>query len=239
MGIWTDVVTTFEPLHYLPRWREWGIPHGFTTNHQWPEHQHVKQVHGAVILPSNLSQSSAVPATSPADGLISTSSKERVGIKTADCLPVLMVGRHCHLAIHAGWRGLGAGILVEALAVAKSHGEIPKDIYVGLGPCISMERFEVGPEVPPIFSEAAEQLQLGPLAEEVLAPGIGDRWHIDLAGFALLQLAALGISRARLDVLRSCTFANPDVWPSYRREAQQGRIVSWVAAAPSSLFNQS
>lgn len=127
------------------------------------------------------------------------------------------------MAIHAGWRGFCSGILAEGMQQAILNGINPSDLQVVIGPTISAQYFEIGPEV------------LGALiahsGEEKTAffthKGVADRWHADLQTGAVLELLSLGIQRQKISVVRICTYASE--FPSYRREGKGcGRIVSWV-----------
>src|SRR5262249_35932255 len=93
----------------------------------------VRQVHGASVL---VVERGALPASdAEADGLVSERDDLLVGIHTADCVPVLLAradGRRV-AAVHAGWRGLVAGVLPRALALLDS-----RHVLAVIGPCLSL-----------------------------------------------------------------------------------------------------
>ena len=176
------------------------------------------QVHGRDIV-----EVQAGSRPSKADGL-TTVSREKVAVQTADCVPVLLADAQAGrvMALHAGWRGMVAGILGKGVALFRGAA-----VRAVCGPCIGPSAFEVGPEVVAAFAEPS----LGLHAEQqalILTKGVGDRWHIDLGLASLLLLGNAGVSPDRVSILRSCTFNNPE-WPSYRREGKGcSRIWTWI-----------
>lgn len=74
------------------------------------------------------------------------------GIKTADCLPIIVLGENEIALIHAGWRGLACGVIQSAL----SHFKPGEDLEIAIGPCASLERYEVGQEVIDAIGNIAE-----------------------------------------------------------------------------------
>lgn len=149
-----------------------------------------------------------------------------VGVRTADCVPVLLAHRELPLAVavHAGWRGLAAGILGEAVrALAGRFGE---DAVAGLvaavGPCARGCCYEVGEDV-------AEGLHALPGAGGALRKGgPAGKWTADLAPLALAQLVRAGLDRGRAEVLGPCTVCDRR-FHSYRREKSlTGRQLSLI-----------
>ena len=121
--------------------------------------------------------------------LISKNSKGSFGIKTADCLAIIVLCENEIAVIHAGWKGLANNIIKKTL-------ENLKPIYAVVGPHIM--RYEVGIEV-------LEQI------EDPIYERIEGRYYLNLARTAEKQLS---ISLEQFDI---CTFDNND-WCSYRRE---------------------
>lgn len=143
-------------------------------------------------------------------------------VLTADCLPVLLCDRAGTrvAAVHAGWRGLHAGVLdaaVRALACP------PAGLLAWIGPGIGVDAYAVGDEL------RARFLARAPDSASCFERR-GDAWHADLAALAAQQLAAAGVGltvRAQL-----CTHADPRFY-SYRRDGITGRFASlvWLEAA--------
>lgn len=141
-------------------------------------------------------------------------------IQTADCLPILLAAADTDevAAIHAGWRGLAAGVIEATLAAMQGA---PAGIHAWLGPAIGPRAFEVGPEVRAAFVDADR------LATACFQRGRDDRWHADLAALAKRRLAALGVSRVSGG--DGCTVEAPGDFHSYRRDgARSGRMATLV-----------
>lgn len=128
-------------------------------------------------------------------------------VLTADCLPVLIVGAGAVVALHAGWRGLAAGILEQGVRTLRELGA-DGPLVAAIGPAAGACCYEVGDEV------------RGALGEPAAAPG-GDR-RIDLKAIARVQLAAAGSDGVH-DV-GLCTICSPGLFFSHRRDgAPTGR----------------
>ncbi len=140
----------------------------------------LKQVHGARVI-------DAGPYDQPpeADAGFAEQPGVVLAVLTADCLPVLLCAADgsAVCAIHAGWRGLLAGIIGQAVArFAQAR------LHAWLGPAIGQKAFIVGDEVRQAFVEQSPVYQSAfePAAE------IG-RWHMDLYRIARLQLNAADV----------------------------------------------
>lgn len=179
------------------------------------------QVHGDRVL----RMTAEVPDGEPqADAAFTSESGVVLAIQTADCLPILVCAEDGAqiAAIHAGWRGLAAGV-IEACVHRLSTP--PSRLLAWLGPAIGQASYEVGGEVRDAFLCHHETAQA---AFTAARPG---HWHCDLYVLARQRLAALGVTRifgGGLD-----TFADPRFY-SYRRDgAHSGRMASliWLGAA--------
>ncbi|ASF44677.1 peptidoglycan editing factor PgeF [Methylovulum psychrotolerans] len=138
-------------------------------------------------------------------------------VLTADCLPVLVCSADGQkvAAIHAGWRGLAAGIISKTIAALQTT-----DVLVWLGPAIGPACFEVGDEVRAAF--VAKDPANG---AEFTAQG-GDKWLADIYGLARRELAALGVSHVYGGGL--CTVTDASRFYSFRREPVTGRMASLI-----------
>lgn len=143
-----------------------------------------------------------------ADALVSRRSDALVGVVTADCVPVLLADESGDrvAAVHAGWRGLVAGVLPAALEALDSQL-----VVAAIGPCLSTERFEVGPEVAQRFEESG--------MAAAIRTDVGPRPHIDLRAAAAIQLERAGVTR--IDCSSLCTWNEPELY-SYRRDVTHG-----------------
>jgi YfiH family protein len=118
---------------------------------------------------------------------------------------------------HAGWRGLAAGVLAEAVAAFDSG---PSALIAWLGPAIGPAAFEVGAEVRAAFvgSDAA--------AAALFTGNARGRWQADLDGLARHQLARAGVMA--IHGRPECTFSHPDRYFSHRRQAPCGRMATLI-----------
>jgi YfiH family protein len=208
---------------------ECGFVTGDESNRVLSKAFHVRQVHGNAIV--DLARIEAGnPDTIEADGVFTTTRGKLVAVKTADCLPVLVRSRKIShsdkviaFAIHAGWRGVCAGIISRAIAIAESHNLSAQELSVVIGPAICSRHFEIGPEVLTCL-----QKHLGDKVAVIAAKGAGDRWHADLQTAAALELVSAGVPPAAMTIIRQCTHESMSL-PSYRRDGKTcGRLVSWI-----------
>ncbi len=142
-------------------------------------------------------------------------------VMTADCLPLLIRAEDgsCIAAIHAGWRGLHAGIISNTLLA------MPKKKYqVWLGPALGAQCFEVGADVYGAFTAKSSTNQQ---AFKAQAQANG-KWLADIYLLARLELAQLGIAEADIYGGGLCTMTDAGRFYSYRREAQTGRMATLI-----------
>ena len=132
------------------------------------------------------------------------------------------------MAIHAGWKGLAQDILAHAYTYLSDQGIPGESCHWAIGPCISQQSFEVGPELVDLFYRQGLGLSSEDLAL-IMMKGKLDRWHVDLASLALLRLKSLGVPAHKISIIRSDTRQNSQLWHSYRRDGvQSGRNWSWI-----------
>ena len=137
-------------------------------------------------------------------------------VMTADCLPLLLCdksGEHIG-AVHAGWRGMANGILEKAVAEFATE---PRNLIAWCGPCIGPEHFEVGREV---------QDQLGGTSAAYRVHSDQDKVYADLAMLAASRLAKVGVQDCYFS--NSCTYSDSELFYSYRRDGQTGRMASLI-----------
>jgi polyphenol oxidase len=190
-----------------------------------PERLH--QVHGTVV-------HEASETMLDGDGLWTMKRHDRIGIRTADCVPILLGGL-AHgtpwvAALHAGWRsavgGEGTGDMLGILRVCVSLfrriGGNPGDLVWALGPSIQKCHFEVGEEV---ISAARKDPAW---REDLRQTGPRGRSHLDLQGFLRAQALDLGLDPAKDGSLNHCTVCEPDLLWSYRRDDMDGHQWGWI-----------
>jgi len=163
-----------------------------------------------------------------ADASYTDSPGEVCVIMTADCLPVLLYDLKAQkiAAIHAGWRGLAAGILQETLRAGGFSGP---DTLAWLGPAIGPQQFEVGPEVRDLF------LAHWPHCTDAFYASSQGRFLANIYTIATHQLALLGVSR--ISGGHHCTFSEKNLFFSYRRNKETGRMASLIWMEPAFTGN--
>ncbi len=173
----------------------------------------VKQVHGIRVVEASMIGDQVVEA----DGLFTTKKNECIAVKTADCLPVLVASSDGKFlaVMHAGWRGLCAGILTKGVACYVGRAS---SLCAIVGPAISRENYEVGLDVAeaiagPSLGLSPEQAQQCLIKRDV--PG---KWLADLKLAAFFSLRNLGLKAENIGVYQTCTQQNSDLWYSYRRD---------------------
>ena len=160
------------------------------------------------------------------DALITRLPRLLMVIKTADCLPVLMVeeSRKIIAAVHCGWRGTQKRVIQRVLEGMEDHyrGQLDS-LLVALGPSIGPECYEVGQDVRQGFEEADL-----PLLVFRPHPVKKDKYFLDLREANLLQLLGLGVKRENIFTVDSCTHCS-NFLPSYRRDGKKsGRMLSFI-----------
>ncbi|MEX2480804.1 MAG: peptidoglycan editing factor PgeF [Gammaproteobacteria bacterium] len=177
------------------------------------------QQHGATV-----ARFDAPPAAAPvADAAITRQPNLACAVLVADCVPVLLCARDGSevAAVHAGWRGLDAGIV--ARAVASFH--LPAAaLHAWIGPCIGTAAYRVGSELVTRFTSRDA-------AAAACFHRIEAHWHLDLQALARQQLAAAGVGA--IAALSRCVFDDADDFFSFRRDRTTGRMAAmiWVNRA--------
>lgn len=183
--------------------------------------QWLRQVHGVDVV-----RSLADGTTLTADGCFSRIPTIACAILTADCLPVLLCDRAGTVvaAAHAGWRGLAAGVLGNAV---RAMNVAPQELLAFLGPAISQRHFEVGPEVKAQFLASSWGCQNAPAVENCFigAPQ-SDRLNGDLIRLARIHLAMLGVTHIYGG--ERCSYSEEENFYSYRRDGVTGRTASLI-----------
>ncbi len=143
-------------------------------------------------------------------------------VLTADCLPLLLCNRSGTrvAAVHAGWRGLSAGVIESTLARFEDNSA---DILAWLGPAIGPAAFEVGPEVREAFT--AEH----PEDEQAFVANRPGHWLADIYALARARLQAKGLGFVGGGDY--CTVSEPERFFSYRRDGVTGRMAAliWIS----------
>ena len=178
----------------------------------------INQTHGnRVVILEDEDNRDADAAVSRSPGIVAV-------VMTADCLPILMCNRGGTevAAVHAGWRGLQAGVVQSALGAMNSS---PVSLMAWIGPAISQACFEVGDEVREAFMESTTD------AMSCFNQHGTGHWLCDLTGLAELILRQQGVTEIHKDP--HCSYRDQDLFYSYRREAVTGRMASLIWINPT------
>jgi polyphenol oxidase len=185
----------------------------------------VSQVHGCDVLDLDSIPPLAVPSSPrQADALISMRGKFALCIRTADCVPVLVGCRAtgAAAAIHAGWRGIAAGIIPRTIEQLLARHAKLDALIVGIGPHIRAAAFEVSPEV-------ASTLEASCPGSNAVDMTLGARPHVRLVQLVKAQLEKAGVDPGQVDDLEYCTFTDEAEYFSYRRDGRHsGRQISTI-----------
>lgn len=155
------------------------------------------------------------------DALITNEAGRSIGVRTADCVPILLLDSRQRgiSAVHAGWRGTAAEIVRCAIEkMARDFGSVPADLYAAIGPCIRDCCYEVGIEV------AQQFVAYFPEWEQVT-----NSRTIDLSEANRRQMEQAGLKRVQIFDCRLCTACGSKEFFSYRREPENpGRMVAAI-----------
>lgn len=146
-----------------------------------------------------------------ADIIVTDRPEVTLFMRYADCVPLLLFDpqRRALALAHAGWRGTVARVGAAAVAaLAQHYGSRSQDLMAAVGPCISVAKYPVGPEV-----VAEVQTAFGAPAAALL-PSYGEATHFDLQAANQLVLQEAGVRQIELAGL--CTASAMDDWFSHR-----------------------
>ncbi len=170
---------------------------------RWPQPEKLvslKQVHGKrVMVVRHTSQ-----RIEEADGVITDQPGLTLTIRSADCQALLVFSptRNVVGLIHAGWRGVDAGVIPEFFAVMKREWNIePSEVFVAAGPSLCQKCAD--------FTDPKSELQN-------IRENFFHGRHVDLQAAATDQLISLGMDPYRIERHRDCTRCHPETWWTYR-----------------------
>lgn len=154
--------------------------------------------------------------------MVSDDPSRVLAVRVADCVPVLLAsddGR-CVAAVHAGWRGLIAGAVINALKLMPD----PTSCVAAIGPCIGFEAFEVGREVLAEFERTFG-------VEAPIRRRDDGKGYVDLRAAIALQLRRAKLAADRIDATDRCCFRDKDEFFSHRRDhGVTGRMAALIGA---------
>jgi hypothetical protein len=190
------------------------LVHGFGTRFadvpaRFPRLATLKQIHSS----SCVAAEGRAGLLGEGDALLEDRPGSVVAVKTADCIPILLVDDRLRAvaAVHAGWRGTAARIASGAVAaMSRRFGTRAEDLHAAIGPGIGPCCYEVGAEVAERF-------------------GGQGRGYIDLSAANQRQLEQAGVTPERIYASNLCTMCRPEEFDSFRRDREAaGRMVSFA-----------
>ena len=181
----------------------------------------LNQVHGRTVVDAGALLEQSLGQVIEADAAYT----DRVGVicavLTADCLPVLLCDREGRrvAAVHAGWRGLAAGIIERTVKALNLPGD---QLLAWLGPAIGPNAYEVGEEVRHAF------VRENPNAETAFRTSRAGHWWMNMYELARQSLMSRGVNA--ISGGDHCTWHEVDNFYSYRRDGVTGRMASviWI-----------
>jgi len=205
-----------------------GVGHAFgeRDSAEPPRVVRPRQVHGVAVAETRDGE----PVPAAADAIVSSDLGFPVGIITADCVPVLASSADGLLvaAIHAGWRGLAAGVVSAGIAALRTRASPGIEVIAVVGPHIGACCYEVdSPVLEPLEERFGQDLA------SAISPVRGRPGHalLDLGHLVAIDLLREGIRSECLGRIEdACTCCNPRRFHSYRRDGERaGRLLHYVA----------
>jgi len=166
------------------------------------------------------------------DALVSDAGNVLLGVKTADCVPVLLgdMKTKAFAAVHAGWRGTVQSIVLKAIEKMRElYGTNPADLICAIGPAATCKNYEIGQDVIDAFSENF------PNSEHIFTPTKENHALIDLHKANEEQLLSIRVLPENIYIAPLCSMERTDLFFSYRKEkklyGKTGRLMSIIGKA--------
>ena len=185
----------------------------------------VSQVHGCELRVADGEVAPQELRQREADALLAPPGGRAIGVRVADCVPVLVGDPESGTvaAVHAGWRGTVRGVLEQAGAQLEERGIGTGALQAAIFPHIRSCCFEVGEDV------AAELHAAAPEADAVDRDR--DKPHVNLTAVVVAKLQRLGLASSQIDDVAGCTRCEPERFYSYRREGKRsGRHLAAIVS---------
>ena len=197
--------------------------HGFGTRHASPAANiTLQQVHSDIVWNAH----GLADREQEGDALITNEASLSVGVRTADCVPLLLLdsNKRAVAAVHAGWRGSAAELVRCTIhKMTREFGSLPGDVYAAVGPCIRSCCYEVGDEVAERFEKTFPEWRQTP-------PKPNGKRSLDLAQANIRQMQAAGVPSHQIFDSCTCTCCQIETFFSYRREpGEPGRMTSSIS----------
>jgi polyphenol oxidase len=188
----------------------------------------VKQVHGAEVATASRGRT-RLWARPEADVIVTDDQGVAVGVRVADCVPILLAEdtRTAVAAVHAGWRGTAKRAAIAGIdALQRDFGIRPERLVAAVGPSIGPCCYEVGQTTRDAF-HAAGHHEL--FLERWFEPRSGGKYHLDLWRATRDQLEGAGLLPANIHIAELCTKTHSAVFHSYRADGEgTGRLLGAI-----------
>ncbi len=142
------------------------------------------------------------------DGVVTALKDVKIGVKTADCTPLVVLGKERVGIAHIGWRGLATGIVERLL---RELGEDPSNIFAFLGPAAKSCCYRVGEEFKNLFPDYVRQRD--------------GKLFMDMQESVIKELESFGVRD--IGFMEICTVCS-ETFPSYRRNKTSERFLTTV-----------
>ncbi len=161
------------------------------------------------------------------DGYVTNTTGITLGVKSADCVPILMCDADAGVigAVHAGWRGTVSGIAAECVRKMADIGAKAANIHVAIGPAIHACCYEVGED----FRDSVIAIAGESFADRFIKR-TGEKLHADIISMNREILINSGISDGNIDISEYCTCCHPELFFSHRySHGLRGTMLSVIA----------
>ena len=167
------------------------------------------------------------------DAMITNLPGVTIGVRTADCIPVLLYDpvKKAAAAIHSGWRGTVSKIVGKTVIKMQStYASQPSDILAFIGPGICVDCFQVGEEVALKFKETGFDINsLWSFRGPKTGNGMEGGHHIDLKEACRQTLVESGLKNENIQITGLCTYEDNDLLYSARKEGIEcGRNITYI-----------
>jgi YfiH family protein len=194
------------------------------------------QIHSdriTVLGGNELSHYGTKPGKEPeGDALVSRETKVWLGIKTADCLPILLGDptTGAKAAVHAGWKGTLARVVEKTVKLLKRHFQVdPRNLLAALGPAACGECYHVGTDVAGVFQKEFKD------TSTYIAKISQEKFRLDVPMANIRQLLDAGLHPANIHSAAYCTMHQNQHFFSHRKEGKTdsstvGRMLAVIGA---------
>lgn len=167
------------------------------------------------------------------DAMITDLPGVAIGVRTADCIPVLLYDpvKKAVAAIHSGWRGTVSKIISKTVSMMqRTYSSQPSDLLAVIGPGICEDCFQVGEEVALIFKEAGFDINsVWSFRGPKTGNGMEGGHHIDLIEACRQTLVESGLKNENIQISDLCTYEDNDLLYSARKEGIEcGRNITYI-----------